>query len=44
MMSIKTESVENYTLSKIDADNLLNYLKTAEDEQKYKDLISKGLV
>ena len=37
---LKQESVENYTLSKIDADNPLELLKnsSAEDEQKYKDL------
>ena len=41
---LKQESVENYTLSKIDADNPLELLKnsSAEDEQKYKDLIGKG--
>ena len=41
---LKQEFVENYTLSKIDADNPLELLKnsSAEDEQKYKDLIGKG--
>ena len=41
---LKQESVENYTLSKIDADNPLELLKnsSAEDEQKYKDFIGKG--
>ncbi len=41
---LKQESVENYKLTKIDADNPLELLKnsSAEDEQKYKDLIGKG--
>ena len=41
---LKQESVENYTLSKIDADNPLELLKnsSAEDEKKYKNLIGKG--
>ena len=41
---LKQESVERFTLSKIDADNPLELLKnsSAEDEQKYKDLIGKG--
>ena len=41
---LKQESVEKYTLSKIDADNPLELLinSSAEDEQKYKDLIGKG--
>ena len=41
---LKQESVENYKLKKIDADNPLELLKnsSAEDEQKYKDLIGKG--
>ena len=38
---LKQESVENYTLSKIDADNPLELLKnsSAEDEQKYGSII-----
>ena len=41
---LKQESVERFTLSKIDADNPLEFLKnsSAKDEQKYKDLIGKG--
>ena len=41
---LKQESVENYKLTKIDADNPLELLKnsSAKDEQKYKDLIGKG--
>ena len=41
---LKQESVERFTLSKIDADNPLELLKnsSAEDEKKYKDLIGKG--
>lgn len=41
---LKQESVERFTLSKIDADNPLELLKnsSAEDEQKYKHLIGKG--
>ena len=41
---LKQESVERFTLSKIDADNPLELLKnsSAEDEQKYKDFIGKG--
>ena len=41
---LKQESVEHYTLSKIDADNPLELLKnsSAQDEQKYKDFIGKG--
>ena len=41
---LKQESVENYKLKKIDADNPLELLKnsSAKDEQKYKDLIGKG--
>ena len=41
---LKQESVERFTLSKIDADNPLELLKnsSAKDEQKYKDLIGKG--
>ena len=41
---LKQESVERFTLSKIDADNPLELLKnsSAEDEQKYKELIGKG--
>ena len=41
---LKQESVQNYKLTKIDADNPLELLKnsSAEDEQKYKDLIGKG--
>ena len=41
---LKQESVENYKLTKIDADNPLELLKnsSAEDEKKYKNLIGKG--